>query len=258
MEGTDAVVLADTGDAVRFPSHSYPIFNIHHGFANKGAHYFQPGHEKIDVELCAGRRAYEMFETGHRIITGEPKLDRLWNGYKSPLEPYDTLIAPTFNDFSFIWYLRNHWHELDLGKVIVKPHMVLWSKYPEVLRELQEIGLTVLPPEEIDIIPYLMSAKRVLCDPSSVLFEAALAGKETYVYANEQYRNNDYAEWELQDDVAVRWSTSPELQQLLSHPYPTPPHQTLDSIHQFRDGKSAERVVNEIERLWEHTTTSHN
>lgn len=241
----DVVVLADTGEARCFPKdRDYKLVNVHHGFADKGAHYWEEGIVNTDVQFCSGELVEDRFKecgAGRTEIVGEPKIDRFYNGFKTPIEPIDILWCPTFNNnLTSLFTLQDKIETL--GEVTMKPHMAMWPSRRRTLKDLDE-KITVLPETEYDIVPYILASKRVITDYSSAMFEAMLAGKEVYIF---QPDNSDeyshYAE-KIYENLGVTFRTFDELKVKMAQPYPKIDRSELVKIHKFNDGNSAKRIV---------------
>jgi len=117
--------------------------------------------------------------------------------------------------------------------------------------------ITVLPETEYDIVPYILASKKVIADYSSVMFEAMLADKEVYIYQPKNSHEYEHFAEKKYETCGVIFHTFEELQEALSKPYPdlsVEREYMKSKMHPYRDGKSAERIVDSIERIWKERT----
>lgn len=261
-------VLDFKSDAIFVPGIEAPHFlrgvkvQTFHGFAGEKKGHFRI-RKYFDLYLTQGpfftrkfielKEKYKNFEV---VETGWPKLDiygkelhKYDNDKETLLKEYKAnkilLFAPTFSpSLTCAPFLEKEIENLASNKeylIIIKFHDLMSEDLINKYKKISEKIDNVLFIEERNIIKYLLISDLMISDTSSVVYEFLLLDKPVITFKN----NSKVFKW---DNALTYDKLSEKVKINLSEdPYKNYRKEIFNEYHPYKDGNSAERMVNATE-----------
>ena len=265
-------LISFNADAIYTPGNEVPYYlrglkvQVFHGLAGEKKSHFRIRHY-FDLYLTQGpfftnkfkqlKKKYKNFEV---IETGWPKLDvfgHAKNLYlqekKELLKKYNAkrivLYAPTFSpSLTSAPYLINEIKELAKNKdylIIFKFHDLMSENLIETYSNLSAESENMIFETERNIIKYLLLSDIMISDTSSVVYEFLLLDKPVITFKN----NSKIILWD--DSKKYNDLSSKVKSNLEDDNYKEQRKLIFESYHPYNDGKSALRMVSEVENYIE-------
>ena len=255
-------VMAYKPDAVFVPGNVVPSFisglkvAVFHGF-NVEKRSGSRGHFNIrgcfDLYCTQGPNTTETFKSladKHQYFnveeTGWPAIDTLYSGEHSENERPTVLLCSTFSpNLSCAEHIFNKVKSLsELGRWqwLVQFHPKMDAKVVEKYKSIQSDNLTFI--ETDNVIPLLQRADVMVSDTSSIITMFLLLEKPvvTFKNANPKAHNLDINDVEiLESSIEAALKRPAELMHNIT--------EFVNQTHPYKDGKSAERVINATEQM---------
>lgn len=255
-------VMAYKPDAVFVPGNVVPSFisglkvAVFHGF-NVEKRSGSRGHFNIrgcfDLYCTQGPNTTETFKSladKHQYFnveeTGWPAIDTLYSGEHSENERPTVLLCSTFSpNLSCAEHIFNKVKSLSESgrwQWLVQFHPKMDAKVVEKYKSIQSDNLTFI--ETDNVIPLLQRADVMVSDTSSIITMFLLLEKPvvTFKNANPKAHNLDINDVEiLESSIEAALKRPAELMHNIT--------EFVNQTHPYKDGKSAERVINATEQM---------
>lgn len=233
-----------------------------HGFAGEKKGHFRI-RKYFDLYLTQGpfftkkfKELKNKFKDFEVVETGWPKLDI----YGKQLHKYDAvakqlkvkynaekiiLFAPTFSpSLTCAPFLQKELEDLAENKnylIVIKFHDLMSQDLINKYKKIAQRNSNILFVEERNIIKYLLISDLMISDTSSVVYEFLLLDKPVITYKNNSKNfkwDNSLTYDKLSEKVEVN---------LLKDPFKKQRLQVFKDYHPYKDGRSAERMVDAVE-----------
>ena len=260
-------------DVILAPGNEVPFFlrglktQIFHGLAGEKKGHFRI-RDYFDLYLTQGpyftsrflelKKKHKNFDV---IETGWPKLDKYFKKDDKHSKKrneillknrskYILLYAPTFSPkLSSAPHVFNEIKSLAQNKsytILLKFHPLMDVKWVEKYKNLANKNKNIIFKNESDITDYLIISDLLISDTSSVVYEFILLNKPVITFKNisDNYHWKNLIEYRnLENEV---------IDCIKNDIYFKSRKEIIKKYHPYRDGKSAQRMVEAIESYLEH------